>query len=206
MDREALALSLKLPKESSEAVIFEALAKRDAEGRKAVDSLAKLVAQLPGFGIKLDGETLSRVEPVALDLLPDPADTPKEAEFKKRLLAVQAKDAVTAATANKEFVAKLAKDMKLPPAMVGLAEELLSCEGGGEALLLSKDGKTVNRAKIGSIAEKAKSLLSALSSLGGVKFATPESQPDEALASTERKKIAEELAKKVQGETTAAAK
>jgi len=200
MDREALALSLKLPKESSEAAIFEELAKRETEGRKAVDSLAKIVGQLPGFGIKLDGEALARVEPVSLDLQPDPSDTPKEADLKKRLLASAAKEAVASATANKAFVAKLAKDMKLPPGMIGLAEELLSVEGGGEAVLLSKDGQTVNRAKISSVAEKAKKLLESLSSIGGVKFETPSSEPDEELAKKERVRIAEELAKKINGE------
>ncbi len=199
MNLEELALSLKLPKESAEAVVFEALAKRDAEGRKAVESLTALTGQLTGFGMQLDGTKLVRLAPVTLDLEAKPEDDAEKVALKKALAEAEQAKTVAKLSSNVEFVTKLAADLKLPPAMIELSKEILSVQGELQALTLSKDGK-VQTAKCQDFPAKVKSFLSQLASFKGVKFPAPdggkEALSDEEKARKERIKLADELAKR----------
>jgi hypothetical protein len=202
MNLEELAVSLKLPKESTEAVVFDALAKRDAEGRTAVESLSALTGQLPGFGIQLDGTKLVRLAPVTLDLEAKPEDDAEKVALKKALAEAEQAKAVAKLSSNAEFVTKLAADLKLPPAMIELSKEILSVQGELQALTLSKDGK-VQMAKCQNFPDKVKSLLSQLAFFKGVKLSTPdggkEALSDEEAAKKEREKLAKEVVASVNG-------
>lgn len=200
MDLSKLALSLGLPKESNEATVFEALAKRDAEGRAAVETLSTLAGELPKHGFQLSGKVLSRLAPVSLSLLPEEGDTAKELALKKLLAEKEEASNLAAVSANKAFVTKLSKEMKLPPALMSIAEEVLGVNGEMEALALSKDGKVeLRRSK--DFGSKVKGLLEALSSMKGVKFATDteDQKPAEEEEAAKREKLAKELAAKAGG-------
>lgn len=206
MNLQKLAESLGLPKDSPEATVFEALAKRDAEGRAAVVSLGKLTGQLPAIGLKLEADKLVRVEPLKLDIKPEDDDEKKE--LKKKLLEAEQDKLVAKLSADKGFVAKIAGDLKMPPAMIALAEEVLSVRGELEAVCLSKDGKGIELRKTADFPGKVKNLLEQLASFKGVKFADPkagEPKTDEELAKAERAKLAEELVKKQEPTEEAAA-
>jgi hypothetical protein len=178
MDLSKLAATLGLPKESTESVVFEALAKRDAEGRAAVESLSAVAAELPKHGFKLEAGKLvgPPAAPVRLDLAAKAEDDEEKKALKAALLAAEEKSIATGLSSNKEYVKKLAADLKLPPAAMSIVEECLSVRGEMEALALSKDGKVEVR-KTQDLPKKLRTLLDQLVGMKGVKFSTENESP-----------------------------
>jgi hypothetical protein len=201
MDLSKLAQRLGLPAESNEATVFEALAKRDAEGRAAVETLSTLAGELPKHGFQLSGKVLSRLAPVSLDISPKEGDDEEKLALKKRLAAAEEAANLARLAENKAFVTKLSADMKLPPALMSTVEEVLGVRGEMEALALSKDGKVeLRRSK--DFGTTVRTLLEALSSMkGGPKFKTEtkEAKPESEQDAETREKAALEVSKRVGG-------
>ncbi len=194
MNLEKLAVSLGLPKESPEASVFEAVAKRDAEGRAAVESLAALRGELPKHGFTLDAKGLPvRVEPLKLDI--KEGDDDEKKELKRIVREAQEKELAAGLSSNKDFVLGLSKKLGMPPSMIALAEDILGVRGELEALTLSKDGK-VEVKKTAELPKKLRSFMEQLSAFPGLKLGkteTAEPKADDELSREERLKLAKEV-------------
>ncbi len=180
-----LALALGLAETAAEDQVFAKAASvvtEGAEAKKKFDKLstdhAALVAEVEKQGFKVDGTSLSLLAPLKLDLAAKDGDDEEKKALKAALLASETGKSIGLLSENKKFVKQLADSMKLPPALMSLAEECLSVREEVETLSLSKDGKGVELKKCKDFPAKVKTLLEALSSMKGVKFATKAEVPN----------------------------
>jgi len=212
MNLSKLALALGMAESAPESEIFAKAASVVTEGAQAKEKFTKLstehsalVAEVEKQGFKVEGVKLSRLEPVSLSLEAKPEDDDEKKALKAALLAAEKTALSTGVSTNKEFVKKLAADMKMPPALMSLAEEVLSVRGELEAVCLSKDGN-IELTKTKNFPAKVKSLLEQLATFKGVKFSTQSETPatDEAKAKAEREKLAKDMLSRAQPEAAAA--
>lgn len=198
---------LGLPKDSPQEKVYAALAVRIAEGDAAKVSFDQLSSEAVKLGFKVEGTKLSRVEPLRLDLVAKPEDDDEKKALKAALLEAENKTVAAGLSSNKEYVKKLAADLKLPPAEMAIVEECLSVRGEMEALMLSKDGKVEVR-KTQELPKKLRSLFDRLVGMKGVKFSTGSEIPssDEEKAKAEREKAAKSMLSAVQPEAVEAGK
>ena len=209
MDPKTMAVALGLPETATEAEIVKAAVnsrkasddlKAEQEAHKASKStLAKITEQVVANGFKVEGEKLSRVQVIELDVTPKEGDSDELKAFKANEAKRRETDALAKLSANKEFVLGLQKSLDLPPAMGKIAEEVLGVKGTLEALTLSTDGKGVDLRKLEDFPGKMRALLD-----GIIKAKPVKGQQMQTLGTDRRKddagdttKSREELAKSV---------
>jgi hypothetical protein len=190
-DADILKAALNARKANDEVKVSQDAAKLAQEATKGVESkLSKVAEQLAANGFKLEGEKLVRVQVIELDVLPKEGDSDELKAFKANEAKRREAEGLARAGANKEYVLAMAKNLELPPALQGLAQEVLGVKGALEALTLSTDGKGVDMKKLEDFPAKMRTLLD------GIIKAKPVKGAPMTTLGTDRRKDSEALDKK----------
>ena len=199
MDLTNLAEALGVAKDTPAEKILAEAAKAVANGISAKQSFEKLSKAIGESGQKLaaDGK-LVRVEPLKLDILESDSDEVKA--LKAELAAKRLADQIAGVKGRKEIVAKLCKDMALPPAMLELADEVFGIQGELETVMLSKDGSGIELRKSDKFPEKLEKLMRAVVNLKGSKLSTNGPEVDD---KAERERLAKSVVASVEGKPAA---
>ncbi len=188
-----LAESLGLPKDSPQDKVFAALAGRLADGDAAKESLSTLTAAASSAGLRLDQGKLVKVNAVeALDLAIKEGGDEEKIALKKDALQRRLEAQKAQLAQDKALVEGLSKEGKLPPAVTGPLQKLITLRGKVEVLALSKDGSEILAAP-----EEARQLvLEVLKGLGTLpKLTAPAGLQRLAVPKDEEAKGAEALSK-----------
>lgn len=158
MDLKELAKALGMPEESTvEQVIaaIKAMMAKLAEREQSSDEKVKtaeaiatsLTKQFPALGIKLsaDGKTIVKSEPFSAGILD--SDTPEVKELKKTIAESRLHTGKARIESAKALATKFIGQMKLvPPAQQEALTRLFTAGDRAEALSLSADGQSIERA------------------------------------------------------------
>jgi len=167
MDLSKLAVALGLDKDSPSDKILTAAAKAVADGVTARESLSNLTAELPKHGFKLDQGKVIRTEPIALDIVIKPEDSPETIRLKEELL----KGRKEAFARQQEQLNRLVASGKVAPAMAEKLGRFLSGIKEFEAIALSQDGAQDPQAigeRLGKVEEALKLAVELLGATPGV--------------------------------------
>ena len=187
-----LALALGLAESASEEDVFTAASKSIMASIDSQKNLTALSVEAAKHGLKLEGSTLVKVEPVTqLDTTIKPEDDAEKAELKKAIAANALETAKMKLSAVKGEAEAFVMAGKCPPALKEKLVRIIS-SGWAVSLSLSADGSQVVRTAV-SISETVKEILSAMPGLTSTQL-TRLSGEDDA-----QKKAKEALSTKAKG-------
>jgi hypothetical protein len=156
MDLKELAKALGMPEDSTAEAVsarIRELVAMMAEAKKEVGEVKKeaevqtaaLATALSSHGLKLDAGKLVKVDPIAAG--PQPGDSAETKQLREEIAKARLLNGRTQLSAVKDLVKKYVGDDKLiPPAAQEALTRLMSVGDRVEAMSLSADGQSIERA------------------------------------------------------------